>query len=323
MKRKITLIALTLALPMASIMAQTTHYIKIQLDTKKFNNPGCSLNAPADGSGGPSPLTDVYMHAGVCWYAPNAPTDETAASIFCGSTITPLCSEVWQSVKGNWGQTPLADGVGQMVNESNGIFTKEFIVEEYFGAPDVSTATEDCTYNGTSTSVTSQAMPSGRTAYTMGLVFRDPTGAITGRDSDCKDIFIYQLNAVLPNVPKVIKGADLTEWPDGPVSFIYSLSGIETNELFYERNIAPNPLTGDEANINFFVRSHQKDFEINVYDAIGNLVKTIYRGELMAGKQIAHWDASNNDGAKVANGMYYFTMRSGNNMVSDKIIVNR
>jgi flagellar hook assembly protein FlgD len=60
-----------------------------------------------------------------------------------------------------------------------------------------------------------------------------------------------------------------------------------------------------------------------VYDAIGNLVKTIYRGELLAGKQIAHWDASNNKGQKVANGMYYFTMRSGNNMVTDKIIVNR
>jgi flagellar hook assembly protein FlgD len=53
------------------------------------------------------------------------------------------------------------------------------------------------------------------------------------------------------------------------------------------------------------------------------LVKTIYRGELLAGKQIAHWDASNNKGQKVANGMYYFTMRSGNNMVTDKIIVNR
>jgi flagellar hook assembly protein FlgD len=101
------------------------------------------------------------------------------------------------------------------------------------------------------------------------------------------------------------------------------LAGIETNELFYERNVAPNPLTGDLANINFFVRNHQKDFEINVYDAIGNLVKTIYRGELLAGKQIAHWDASNNQGEKVANGMYYFTMRSGNNMVTDKIIVNR
>ena len=87
-------------------------------------------------------------------------------------------------------------------------------------------------------------------------------------------IFIYQLNSA---TPKVIKGSDITEWPDGPVSFIYTPSGIETKELFYERNIAPNPLTGDLANINFFVRNHQKDFEINVYDAIGNLVKTIYR----------------------------------------------
>jgi hypothetical protein len=319
MKRKITLLALIFALPMAGIMAQTTHFIKIQLDTKKFPNIGCSLNGPADGVG-PSPLTDVYMHSGVCWQDPANPNSATAASIYCAQQIQPLCSNVWQSVKGNWGNTPLADGVGQMVNEGNGIFTKEFIIEQYFAASDVSVATEVCTYNSVTTSVTSQPMPVGKIAYTMGLVFRDPTGAITGRDSDCKDIFIYQLDQ--PN-PKVIKGSDISEWPDGPVSFIYNLAGIETNELFYERNVAPNPLTGDLANINFFVRNYQKDFEINVYDALGNLVKTIYRGELPAGKQIAHWDASNNEGAKVANGIYYFTMRSGNNMVSDKIIVNR
>lgn len=315
MKRKITLIALTLALPVTSMLAQTTHFIKIQLDTKKFTNIGCSLNAPADGIGA-SPLTDVYMHSGVCWQDPANPSSASSASLYCAAQISDLNSAVWQSVVGNWGANPLADGVGQMVNEGNGIFTKEFIIEEYYTAlnPQVSTALEPIS------GVTSQPMPIGKIAYTMGLVFRDPTGAITGRDTECKDIFIYQLDQA---VPKVIKGFDKSEWPDGPVTFVYNLAGIETNELFYERNVAPNPLSGDLANINFFVRNHQKDFEINVYDAVGNLVKNIYRGDLPAGKQIAHWDASNNEGAKVANGMYYFTMRSGNNMVTDKIIVNR
>jgi hypothetical protein len=315
MKRKITLFALSLALPMAGIMAQTTHFIKIQLDTKKFPNIGCSLNAPADGVI-PSNLNSVYMHSGVCWQDPATPTSSTAASIYCAQQISPLNSAVWQSVVGNWGANPMDDGVGKMINQGGGIFTKEFIIEEYYTAlnPQVSTAPEPIS------GVTSQPMPIGKIAYTMGLVFRDSTGAITGRDSDCKDIFIYQLDQANP---KVIKGSDISEWPDGPVSFIYSLASIETNELFYERNVAPNPLTGDLANINFFVRNHQKDFEINVYDAIGNIVKTIYRGELQAGKQIANWDATNNEGAKVANGMYYFSMRSGNNMVSDKIIVNR
>jgi hypothetical protein len=312
MKRKITLLALTLALPMASLVAQTTHLIKIQLDTWKFTNTGCSLNSPADGSG-PSPLTDVYMHSGVCW---QSQTSGVSDADYCAGTIQPLNSDVWQTVVGNWGANPLADSVGQMVYEGNGIFTKEFIIEQYYTAlnPDVSTATEPIS------GITSQPMPLNATAHTMGLVFRDPTGLITGRDGSCSDIFIYQLSS---SNPIVVSGTDISPWPDGPVSFIYSLAGIETNELFYERNVSPNPLTGDIANINFFVRNHQKDFEINVYDAMGNLVKSIYRGELMAGKQIARWDASNNEGAKVANGMYYFTMRSGNNMVSDKIIVNR
>jgi hypothetical protein len=313
MKTKFTVLSALIALPFSAIVAQTTHYIKIQLDTKKFPNFNCSLNSPADGVT-PSPLTEVYMHSGVCWQDPANPASATAASIYCAQQISPLNSAVWQSVVGNWGANPLADGIGQMVSVGNGVFTKEFIVEQYYASADVSFATEPVS------GVTSQPMPQGKVAYTMGLVFRDPTGAITGRDSDCKDIFIYQLDS---DSPKVIKGSDISEWPDGPVSFIYDLSGVEANELFYERNVAPNPLTGDMANINFFVRNYQKDFEINVYDAVGNIVKTIYRGELPAGKQIAHWDATNNQGNKVANGMYYFSMRSGNNMVTDKIIVSR
>ncbi len=313
MKLSLKILVLALLIPPATLWAQQTHHIKIQLDTRKFTNINCSLNAPADGVT-PSPLTDVYMHSGVCWKDPNNISSESAASVFCAAQITPLHSAVWQSVVGNWGTNPQDDGVGKMINEGNGIFTKEFIVEEYYSSPDVSTDFDD------TSGVTSMPMPSGRTAYTMGLVFRDPTGQISGRDPDCKDIFIYQLDT---EHPKVIKGSDISEWLDGPVSFVYNVSGIETNELFYERNVSPNPLSGDMAHINFFVRNYQKDFEINVYDALGHLVKTIYKGELQAGKQIAHWNLSDNHGQTVSNGMYYFTLRSGNNMATDKIIVTR
>ncbi|MCC6253158.1 MAG: T9SS type A sorting domain-containing protein [Bacteroidia bacterium] len=313
MKRKLLSLSVALLVPTMGLIAQTTHYFKIQLDTRKFTNINCSLNAPCDGVT-PSPLTDVYMHAGVCWHDPSNPTDAAAASLFCAQQITPFHSAVWQSVVGNWGTNPQDDGVGKMVNEGNGIFTKEFILEEYFSSPDVSTEHDD------SSNVTSQPMPNNAVAYTMGIVFRDPTGMITGRDPDCKDIFIYQLNTAHP---VVIKGSDISEWDDGPVSFIYQPAGIEVNELFYDRNIAPNPLTGDEAKINFFVRLHQKDFEICVYDALGNVVKNLFRGELPAGKQTARWNATNNAGNKVANGLYFLTMRSGNNTVTDKIIVNR
>ena len=313
MRLKFTTILTSLLCILGQANAQVTHQIKIQLDTKKFPNFNCSLNAPADGVG-ISPLTEVYMHAGVCWRDPANPSSETSASLFCAAQITPLNSQVWQSVVGNWGDNPLADGVGQMVNEGNGIFTKEFIVEQYFSSSDVSTATEPIS------GVTSQPMPAGRTAYTMGLVFRDPTGAITGRDNACNDIFIYQLETANP---KVIRGSDLSEWPDGPVSFIYQTAGIETNQLFYERNIAPNPMTGDRAKINFYVRENQPQFSIVIYDAQGRQIKQLYNGALPAGKQTAIWDGTTNAGERAANGMYYFTLTGGNNAVSDKIMVNR
>ena len=295
-------------------MAQTLHHMKIVLDTRKFNNINCSLNAPCDGVT-PTPLTKVYMHAGVCWYNGNVTPPGTdisgAAEAFCIQQIIPLNSRVWQSVVGNWGNNPQDDNVGVMVNEGNGIFTKEFDLELYFSSPDVSTETNTIS----NPPVTSMPMNPNATPYTMGLVFRDPTGLISGRDSTCNDIFIWKL----ATTPEVIQ-SDFSNWTTGPISFEYGVASVSERDLAYDRQIYPNPMN-ESVQIKFYLAAAQQDFEMNIFDATGRKVKTIYRGELPAGSQTATWDATNDEGNRVEAGVYFFTMRSGTSVVTDRLML--
>jgi flagellar hook assembly protein FlgD len=62
---------------------------------------------------------------------------------------------------------------------------------------------------------------------------------------------------------------------------------------------------------------------MDVFDATGRKVKTIHQGQLPAGAQYAFWDGTNYLGAKVENGLYYFTMKAANTVVTDKVILSR
>jgi hypothetical protein len=294
-----------------SAFAQTTN-MKIILDTKKFTNLNCGLNA--DGLGGPSPLTKVYMHSGVCWYnGNNGPTDfnSGAAELYCIQQISPLNSEVWQSVVGNWGANPQDDGVGEMVNEGNGVFSRQFVVQAYFSSPEVNLDTDPIS------GITSMPMNPQAVPHTMGLVFRDATGTISGRDPDCNDIFIWKLTST----PEVVTSL-LVNWVDGPVSFEYGPASVNDPQIFYDKEVYPNPFT-ENVRIKFFLTESQNDFEMNVFDAMGRKVKSIYRGALPAGTQFATWDGTNDQGVRAGAGVYYFNMRAANANVTDRIVMTK
>jgi hypothetical protein len=313
MKRKLlSILILGAGLMANSGMAQTIHHMKIMLDTRKFNNINCSLNSPCDGVT-PTPLTKVYMHAGVCWNNAGNTSDinSPGAEIFCIQQIIPLNSLVWQSVVGNWGTTPQDDNVGVMLDEGNGIFSKEFDLELYFSSSDVSTELNPVS------NITSQPMNPNATPYTMGLVFRDPTGLISGRDSTCNDIFIWKL----ATTPEVIQ-SDFSNWTTGPVSFEYGVASVTERDLAYDRQISPNPFN-ESVQIKFYLAAAQQDFEMNVFDATGRKVKTIYRGQLPIGAQTATWDATNDEGNLVDAGLYFFTIRSGTSVVTDRLILTK
>jgi hypothetical protein len=293
--------------------AQSPHTMKIILDTKLYTqNDMNRLNA--DGLGGPSPLGKVYLHGGLCWYNGGVgPTDfnSNPAELFCIQQITPLESQVWQSVVGNWGQSPQDDGVGLMTKIDAGKWRAEFIVEQYFSSSQVSTEP-----NGSG--VVSQPMNPTATPYTMGIVFRDSSGSISGRDPVGGDIFIWKLNTTTPEIIT----SQLANWNNGPVYFEYGVVGIDEPQISYNRQISPNPFS-DRVQIKFFLTYAQDNFEMEVFDATGRNVKTIHQGQLPAGTQFAFWDGTNDQGHQVENGVYYFSMKAANSIVTDKVILAR
>lgn len=277
----------------AGIFAQTQ--VKVTLDTKKFINIDCSLGA--DGAGGPSTMPKVYMHSGLC----------TTGDIYCKTQIIPLHSLVWEHVVGNWGTNPQDDGIGEMVVEGNGVYTKTIIVEDYFSGSWVSTD-----WNETQT-VQSSPMPSGATPYTMGLVFRNPDGTVTGRDNMCNDIFVTDLNTTNP---KVIQSFDLLPWPNSPVTIERSIIGINDINSINFFNIMPNPVT-DNVHIEFYLKNGVKT-QVTVYDRLGRTVYKLLDAELQSGKHVIKTDVNE---LGLSSGVYFITVETKNSSRTEKLIV--
>ncbi len=291
MKKLITLLLLVYI--STSLNAQTR--IKIILDTKKFINFECSLGA--DGSGGPSALPKVYMHSGLC----------TTGDLECKAQIIPYNSLAWQHVVGSWGLNPVNDTISQMVTVGNGIYTKTIILETYFSGPWVSTAWND---NHT---IQSSPMLPGTIPYTLGLVFRDSVGNLTGRDNMCNDIFITNLDSANP---KVVQSIDLSTWTNSPITIEKTILGINEIRNINFFSVAPNPVR-DNIYVEFYlnVGTHST---VDILDNFGKKVTTLLEENLKPGKHVIK---GNLDGLGIASGIYFITVRTDFSMVTEKIVV--
>ena len=284
-----------------SSKSQQSTYMKIFLDTKKFSFTACNMNA--DGSGGPSPVTKVYMHSGLCSHDPGNPSDANANKIFCLSQIIPLHSLVWQHVVGNWGTSPQDDGVGQMNSDGNGVWSLEMnTMEDYFSSSDVSSAVEPVS------GVTSSPLPPGYKGYVMGIVFRNFDGSIIGRDSSCNDIFIIDMDT--PN-PKVVQSDPLGEWVLSPVSFFMSPAGVENINPEIIINTYPNP-SSSTVRVEYMLLSDENNLEIKITDILGNTVANLFSGKNESGKNMVIWDGTNLNGEMAATGIYFCVIRGKN-----------
>ncbi len=307
MKRIFLLLTSAFLLLSYSSKSQAT-YMKIFLDTKKFTFTPCNLNA--DGSGGPSPVTKVYMHAGLCSHDPANPSDANANKIFCLSQIIPLHSLVWQHVVGNWGTSPADDGVGQMNNDGSGIWSLEMnTMENYFSSPDVSTAVEPVS------NVTSSPLPPGYKGYVMGIVFRNFDGSIIGRDSSCHDIFIIDMDT--PD-PKVVQSDPLGEWITSPVSFFKAPAGIENKNPEIIINTYPNP-SSSAVRIEYMLLADEENLDIKITDILGNTVANLFSGKNESGKNMVIWDGTNLNGETAATGIYLCVIKGKNDVSARRL----
>jgi hypothetical protein len=85
--------------------------------------------------------------------------------------------------------------------------------------------------------------------------------------------------------------------------------------------VAPNPFVG--RTVVAFDLPEARDAEVRVFDIGGALVRTLWSGMLGAGRHRFEWNASGDDGRRVAPGLYLVRTRVGDVERSQKLVVLR
>ena len=289
------------------VIAQNT-FIRMELDVKKMLNPSCNLNM------GDVDSNKVYVHLGLCSCKENPPfgpenrdcTDPSQNQLFCTTQITPFQSRVWQHVVGNWGTTPLDDGVGLMTYEGDSVWSFEFIIENYFS--DLSLVQDTTFGNDSSIAFSNNLIP-----YTIGVVFRSYDGFYSGRDNGCNDIFITGIQG---DDIQVIQSTDLSIY--NAITITKNVSNIHDNKLL-NLNIYPNP-TSENLNIRFSLLKEQEDFTINLINMEGAVVQNIFNGRLIPGIHQFSWD-NKIHGKKIKAGYYLLDIAGDNYHMTKKVII--
>ena len=289
------------------VIAQNT-FIRMELDVKKMLNPSCNLNM------GDVDSNKVYVHLGLCSCKENPPfgpenrdcSDPSQNQLFCTTQITPFQSRVWQHVVGNWGTTPLDDGVGLMTYEGDSVWSFEFIIENYFS--DLSLVQDTTFGNDSSIAFSSNLIP-----YTIGVVFRSYDGFYSGRDNGCNDIFITGIQG---DDIQVIQSTDLSIY--NAITITKNVSNLHDNKLL-NLNIYPNP-TSENLNIRFSLLKEQEDFTINLINMEGAVVQNIFNGRLIPGIHQFSWD-NKIHGKKIKPGYYLIDISGDNYHMTKKVII--
>ena len=289
------------------VIAQNT-FIRMELDVKKMLNPSCNLNM------GDVDSNKVYVHLGLCSCKENPPfgpehrdcSDPSQNQLFCTTQITPFQSRVWQHVVGNWGTTPLDDGVGLMTYEGDSVWSFEFIIENYFS--DLSLVQDTTFGNDSSIAFSNNLIP-----YTIGVVFRSYDGFYSGRDNGCNDIFITGIQG---DDIQVIQSTDLSIY--NAITITKNVSNLNENTLL-NLNIYPNP-TSENLNIRFSLLKEQEDFTINLINMQGTVVKQLFNGRLVPGIHQFSWD-NKIHGNKIKAGHYLLDIVGDNYNMTKKVII--
>lgn len=295
---------LSTAVVAASFGAIAQTEVTITLDTKDMFNVDCNLLG--DGIGGPAQVNKVYMHSGAC--SENRGSIPTqSAEDYCAEQILPYGSDVWQHVVGNWGQAPQDDGVGLMDSLGNGVYSKTFIMEDYYSDPNLVS-----TESNTQGSTVSAPMDPNNPVHMIGLVFRNEDGSASGRDQQgCQDIFIINVDKANPSV---INSTDNSN--AGFVTFTRSNVGIEDRDLAYDLFVGPNPAT-DEGLVRISVLKDVNDATFSITNMVGQTLLA-EASPLKIGKNIVPFNVS-----QLSNGIYIVSITSASGLLmQERLIIN-
>jgi len=79
----------------------------------------------------------------------------------------------------------------------------------------------------------------------------------------------------------------------------------------------PNPFN-PTTKINYSVPASER-VSIEIINVMGQVVRTLVDEEVSAGQHTVEWDATNDNGVKVASGMYFYRFKAGNNVETKKM----
>lgn len=97
------------------------------------------------------------------------------------------------------------------------------------------------------------------------------------------------------------------------------ISSVEDNVVYNEVTTIPNPLSNNTAiSVNI---SNTNNYKVAIYDMLGNKVRVLSNGIVESGLNTFEWDRTNNNGARVNSGVYFFRVEGNNTIISEKLIV--
>jgi hypothetical protein len=95
----------------------------------------------------------------------------------------------------------------------------------------------------------------------------------------------------------------------------------EAQKQFVLEQNYPNPFN-TSTQIQFGIPEAGK-VSVRIYNSTGELVKTLVDGNMSAGIHQVTWDATDNSGNEISNGIYFYKMTSGTHSQMKKIILSK
>jgi hypothetical protein len=141
------------------------------------------------------------------------------------------------------------------------------------------------------------------------------------------DLGSYTYEPVLSdpvNVTGIVTYAYSTYWlqprDDDDINQWAGLPG-ETEQIRLALKISPNPVTSG-ADIKMAIPVSGKA-SLKVFDVQGRLVSTLFDDKIAAGEHAIHWGGANNNGRRVASGIYFMKMETRRGSIVKKMVISR
>jgi flagellar hook assembly protein FlgD len=103
------------------------------------------------------------------------------------------------------------------------------------------------------------------------------------------------------------------------VSYKWGYNANTANDILGQN--APNPVTSStEIEVDI---PENGTYKLTISDNNGNIVKVIANGQFNAGKTNFNWDATNENGERVTNGAYFYTLEGDNTHITKSLMIAR